>query len=443
MKASLPSPQEAVWRTLLSIGDVSAIQSVLAQGLDVGVLGEHGHTPLMLAAQYADSPDIVRLLLASGADADARDRNGRTAVMHAIDTGASPEVVAALGEAGTRSAATTGVNDPTADDAVVPAPLAAPVKPPTVGEKSMRMVADAIVRELRAGVPSWVRPWSASPEAGLPFNVVSRKPYSSLNALWLWSAARERGYTRHAWLTPRQAEKSGGTVRTGEKPTLAFSYFGAYTKKRVPSKADGAGAGNDGKGGTDDAATAKTVLIRTQLPAMKAFLLYNVAQVDGLPKRLRDAATTKAAQDVGCGLAKQLLDGLGADVRHGGDRAFFHPSDDFIQLPLLEHFQTPQAYLSTSLHEHVHWTGHTSRLKRVFGKKFGDERYAFEELLTELATAFLCARFRVDGRFDQSVAYINTWIKRLSDDPRYLFQVILEAEHAVDFMKAKCPSAFD
>ena len=436
-----PAGSEAVWRTLLATGDVAAIAKAIEAGFGLGPCNEQLHTPLMLAARHTDSAEVIALLIAAGSDPGARDRDDRTAIMHAVESSAAPSVVSALVAAMSPETAKSHPSDRALrNDAEAPT-TAQPVQAQTIGAQAVTMVAAAIVRELQVGPPSWVRPWSTSPGPHLPHNIVTRNRYGWFNTLWLWSAADKKAYARHAWLTRLQAEKVGASIRLGEQPTLAFKIFRAYTKKVVAAEATSSSSADGRSDPAGPEPATKTVRIRSPMPAMKTFLLFNVAQVEGLPKRF----TAEAAESVevtGFHAARHLLAGLGADVRHGGDDAYYDRGGDFIRLPDVGQFISPQAYVSTSFHEHVHWTGHPSRLNRDPGDQVGDEVYAFEELVSELGTAFLCAEFGVDSRFEQSAAYIGSWIQRLSDDPAFLFQATQTAGAAVDYMRTACPEAF-
>ena len=121
--------------------------------------------------------------------------------------------------------------------------------------------------------------------------------------------------------------------------------------------------------------------------------------------------------------------------RHGGDRAYYAPGADAIQLPRPEAFRNADAYLSTKAHELMHWTGHQGRLHRQFGLRFGDQAYAFEELVAEIGAAFLCADLGVtaDVREDHA-AYIANWLQVLTDDKRAVFTAAAQAQRAVDFL---------
>jgi Antirestriction protein len=134
---------------------------------------------------------------------------------------------------------------------------------------------------------------------------------------------------------------------------------------------------------------------------------------------------------------------LGADVRHGGNRAFYCPSTDHVQMPDFTSFKSAESYYATLAHECTHWTRHSSRLERDFGrKKWGDEGYAMEELVAELGAAFLCADLELRPLIREDHApYIAGWLKALKEDKRAIFTAAAHAQRAADFLHGLQPQA--
>lgn len=424
---------EVDWRDLLEGDDPEAVRRALEGGAGLGPCDDDGRTPLMLAARRGCQDAIIQLLIEHGADVDARDRAGRTALMHAIEGAPSATVV------GPVRSEHVGEDAATSQESV---------EEVAESERALREFADRVVAELRSGAPAWVRPWSKSRYPSVPFNLVSMYRYNLLNAFRFWMIAALRGYEHHAWVPSGRVSELGASVLPGEMPATGLMYFAAYRKTTVrEGKPDSARAGEgEGEGvKRPERERERTVthVIPTTRPAMKTFEVYNVAQLESLPERLLRRLRPRANVDPPAfAPVQQLIRCLGADVRHGGDRAFYHPAYDFISLPWQEQFVTLQAYYATSLHEHVHWTGHSERKNRRIENTFGDEAYALEELVAEFATAYMCALLGVDGRFEQSVAYIDSWIRRVSEEPLYLFHALKLAGDAVDFMKKQCPATF-
>ncbi len=124
-----------------------------------------------------------------------------------------------------------------------------------------------------------------------------------------------------------------------------------------------------------------------------------------------------------------------ADVRVGGDRACYRPGDDVICLPALDRFARVEDFYATSAHEHVHWTGHRSRLGRDLSGRFGDHAYGAEELVAELGAAFWCAQFGMaQVTRDDHAAYLADWLKLLRADTRAVVSACSHAQHAVDHL---------
>ena len=141
--------------------------------------------------------------------------------------------------------------------------------------------------------------------------------------------------------------------------------------------------------------------------------------------------------------ADRFFAATGADVSHGGDRAFYAEGQDRVQMPPFEAFQDQISYYATLAHELTHWTKHPKRLDRDFGRKsWGDAGYAMEELVAELGAAFLAADLGLEAapRPDHA-AYIASWLKVLKEDKRAIFSAAAHAQRAVDFMLAMQPEA--
>ncbi len=270
-------------------------------------------------------------------------------------------------------------------------------------------VTSKIVAALEAGTPPWIRPWSGDMEP-FPTNGLSRRPYRGVNCVLLTLEAQLRGFSRNTWLSYRQARELGAQVRGGEHGTTVIF----YKTLEVPQE-------------VEDDARPRVV------PLLRSFTVFNVAQIDGLPDRLREPAAEPTGW-VREQEPEKLLADSGAAIEHGGFAAFYSPADDRIQLPERELFADAGAYYATALHELVHWTGHERRLNRSLGPRFREAAYAMEELVAEIGSAFLCAACRVEGRL-QHAAYVADWIRVLKDDKRAVFTAAAKAQQAADYVQ--------
>ncbi len=276
-------------------------------------------------------------------------------------------------------------------------------------------VTDRIVADLEAGVLPWLKPWTGG-QTGASVNRPLRhngEPYSGINVLLLWGDAIDKGFSASTWMTYRQAAALGAQVRKGEKGSLVV-YADRYTKDET---------GESGEA------------VERCIAFLRAYTVFNVEQIDGLPERYRPAPVvqTPALQPIAA--AEDFFAASGAVFRHGGDQAYYVPSADLIQLPRAEAFRDAESYAATKAHELIHWTGHEKRLARRFSKRFGDDAYAVEELVAELGSAFLCADLGVtpEPRPDHA-SYLAHWLAVLKADKRAIFTAAAQAQKAAELL---------
>ena len=289
---------------------------------------------------------------------------------------------------------------------------------PTTGIKAdvYTRVTERILADLAQGVRPWMKPWSAANTEGkiarpLRFNGT---PYRGMNVLLLWGEAMDRGYQASIWMTYKQAQELGGRVRKGETGSLVV-YADRFTKTETGDK------GQE---------------IEREIPFMKGYTVFNVEQIDGLPSQYQQAPCPAPEPLQFIQQAEAFFKATGARFQHGGNRAFYAPARDFIQLPLAEAFKDPESYAATKAHELIHWTGHESRNAREFGKRFGDDAYAFEELVAELGAAFLCADLGITPEIrDDHAAYLGHWLQVLKQDKRAIFSAASHAQRAADYLQ--------
>jgi antirestriction protein ArdC len=271
-----------------------------------------------------------------------------------------------------------------------------------------------IIADLEQGVRTWQRPWSAANADG---NIIrplraTGQPYRGVNVLLLWSEALDKGYTAPMWMTYKQAETLGAQVRKGEHGSLVV-----YADKITKTETDDQGKEAE-----------------RQIAFMKGYTVFNVEQIDGLPAHY--TAKAEPAQPVArIDQAEAFFTATGATIRHGGNKAFYAPSLDFVQMPPRESFRDAESHAATLVHELTHWTSHPSRLARELGKRFGDQAYAAEELIAEMGSAFLCADLGITPEVrDDHAAYLAHWLKVLKADNRAIFTAASQAQRAADYL---------
>lgn len=269
--------------------------------------------------------------------------------------------------------------------------------------------------EADPGKPSM--PWRRS--AGplfMPVNALTEKAYNGINVVSLWVSAEAQGYGTPIWATYKQWQQLDCQVRKGERSSLVV-FYKEYETEPSPDDADDTG----------------------KRRVARASWVFNAAQVDGYtapgaPEPL-GAVERLASVDA-------FVTATGAAVQHGGERAFFRPSTDHIQMPDEALFcgtdtmNRSESYYAALVHELTHWSGAKPRLNREFGKRFGDDAYAAEELVAEIGSAFLCAELGItqDTRADHA-QYLAQWLRLMKSDSRAVFTAAAKASEAAAYLK--------
>jgi antirestriction protein ArdC len=169
---------------------------------------------------------------------------------------------------------------------------------------------------------------------------------------------------------------------------------------------------------------------------LKGYTVFNVEQISGLPEQYYVKAEPRFSPVERIAHADQFFAATGAEIRYGGNRAYYAQELDYIQMPPIEAFTDAEKFYATLAHEAVHATKHPSRLDRDLGRKsWGDEGYAAEELVAELGSAFLCADLELTPEVpDDHASYITSWLDVLKNDSRAIFTAAAHAQRAVDFL---------
>ena len=299
------------------------------------------------------------------------------------------------------------------------------------------------------GIPPWHKAWKG--EDGLPTNLKTGKIYRGINTFNLGFSP----YGSHYWVTFKQAkqlavkqarkegrkikeivetkegkacrpwyldEETGeafmGGIRKGEKK---FSYV-VFWKNMVARNNDE---------GEDERESSRVI------PMLKYTPIFNIEQTQGIaipkPPERKDFSPVKEC------------DKLLAEYKHaprvvfGGNRAYYSPQLDYIKVPEPEGFDTPENYYHVLFHEHVHGTGHASRLARktlMAASYFGSHQYSEEELVAEMGASFLAARTGINTApiVENSAAYLKHWLEKMKADPKLLVNSASRAQKALDYI---------
>lgn len=277
-----------------------------------------------------------------------------------------------------------------------------------------QQVTDSIVVALETA-GEWSRPWARVNGGAAAPRSVEGRAYRGVNAVLLWASAMDAGYETGTWGTYKAWQGAGAQVRKGEKGTMV-------TLWRPVSRPGTAAEITNGE--TDGRNEKRCLLLRH-------FTVFAAEQVDGWTApavETFDPIARDARVDA-------FFAAVGADVRYGGDRAYYTEGLDRIQLPPADAFVSADAFYCTAAHEHTHWTGHASRLNRNLSGRFGSDHYAAEELVAELSAAFLGAHLGYSPEVrDDHAAYVRSWVKVLKDDKRAIFTAASKAQQATDYL---------
>jgi antirestriction protein ArdC len=285
-------------------------------------------------------------------------------------------------------------------------------------------ITDRIVAELEKGVRPWMQPWRSSNAIGRVTRPRRHNglPYNGMNVLLLWSEAVARGFSSPTWMTFRQALELGGVVRKGETGSMVV-FASRFTRTETDTRGEE---------------------IDREIPFLKAYCVFNTAQIDGLPDQFcRRQAEPVSDPIARIGHADRFFANTGALIRHGGDRAYFASVTDHIQMPLFQTFRDAASYVATLSHEITHWTSASHRVNRDLSRYAVDRsERAREELIAELGSCFLCADLGIAPELEprpDHASYLASWLKVLADDKRAIFSAAAHAQRAVAFLHALQP----
>jgi antirestriction protein ArdC len=282
-----------------------------------------------------------------------------------------------------------------------------------------------ISKLLERGVRPWIRPWDdIAPSDALVLPLRScGTPYRGMNIVALWAATLESGFKSRHWFTFKQALAMNAAVRKGERGSYVVFYTELNGKSDETPPQD-----------PNEAGEARRIL--------RGYTVFNADQIDGLPD---DFYAKPDAEPVTLSPLQKsedearlsaLFAKIPVTIRHGGNRAFYSKAADFIQMPLREAFRDGTQYWATLAHEKTHATRAQHRLNRDFGQtRFGDAGYALEELVAELASAFIGATIGLPAdHLEDHAAYIGGWLKALGDNPSAFLTAASKAQAAADWV---------
>ena len=262
-------------------------------------------------------------------------------------------------------------------------------------------VTNRVIERLEQGFAPWLKPWHT--ENTLDKNIASGNEYNGINRIILGMS----GFNCNIWGSFKQWKDLGANVKLHEKGT-AIVFYKPVSGVKVTSEGE-------------------EVIYNS---VFTTSYIFNAEQVEGIEIKPREIEDKPFLNNVDI---DNMVLNTGANIKHGGNSAYYRPSEDYINMPIKSDFKDEAGYYATLLHELTHWSGHKHRLDRTKGKRFGDTQYAFEELIAELGSAFLCEKFAVKGDIRHE-GYIASWLKALKNDNKMIFKASAYAQKSTDYI---------
>ena len=269
------------------------------------------------------------------------------------------------------------------------------------------MVTDRIIEQLEKGYIPWQKPWTGVHDGA--YNRISNKPYSLLNQMLLSKTGEYASF--------KQWTELGGHIRKGEKAEIVTFWKIQQIEEE----------NEDGE------------KIIKQLPLLRYYNVFHISQVEGVEPKSIDLNELQPIEEAERIKTKYMQREHIKILEKVTDKAFYSPSLDYIQVPCKEQYQNIEEFYSTLFHEMTHSTGHKVRLDREDVKDcvyFGSENYSKEELCAELGSAFIINKLGIESSksFNNSTAYIQSWLRVLKNDKKFIISASSRAEKAVKYI---------
>jgi len=282
-----------------------------------------------------------------------------------------------------------------------------------------QQITNEIIKSLQQGIAPWKQPWSSDPCSGRPTNAVTKKPYNGINVLLLGMHNRDHMSHGKFFATYKQWQSIGGQVMA--RPSgIPKGKWGAKVILYKPiSKTKTNRKGEE---------------VEDNFCVMRQFTVFNIDQVEGDHlDHLRPGYCDNTDPEVSLREADELIANTGADIIHGGNKAFYDPAIDAIQMPHKHQFDG-SGYYETLFHEMAHWAEHPDRLGWDRSKE--GNTYALGELIAEMSCCFVCSELGIpltEG-LDNHAAYLSNWLKALKNDPTFIFKASTQASKVTDYL---------
>ena len=277
-------------------------------------------------------------------------------------------------------------------------------------------VTDTIIKQLESGTVPWHKPWNQEDNYSslIPQNSNTKNNYKGINIVLLWCAAMDKNYTSNEWATFKQWKEKKEAIKKDEKGSMIV-YYDTFEKEQEGEI--------------------------KKIPFLKHSVVFNRCQLASYnASDIQPTENTKSLVER-IDLVEEFVSNIKATIEHNHSKACYNRVSDKISLPQITSFidtdncTATEGYYSTLMHELTHWTGHTSRLDRNLGKKFGDKNYAVEELVAELGASFLSAEFGISNPTQANHAsYIASWLEVIKENKYAVLTAASEGSKATDYL---------
>jgi antirestriction protein ArdC len=310
-------------------------------------------------------------------------------------------------------------------------------------DKIYALITERMIAQLKKDIIPWRKPWGAGPGQEWPRNIRSKKNYRGINVFLLTTTP----YRSPWWGTYDQLAEVSGMEKVSDRSRRGYHWESPDGTPR----------------GVRPGETSETIIFwkrfrrneidpstgertREFSAVLRYYRVFNTEQVDGLPAQYDPPELPETDESAVLASAQQVLDDyLARDnapgfSEDGGNRAYYGlERDDNIHLPARAAFPDPNEYYSTGFHEITHSTGHPKRCNRPGVRDFdhfGSDKYSKEELVAEMGAAMLMATAGIatTATFENSAAYIRSWLSKLQDDPKLVVGAAAQAQHAADYI---------
>jgi len=263
-------------------------------------------------------------------------------------------------------------------------------------------------------------------------NAVSKHIYSGINQLILNYLRKSYNYNFNSWMTFKQLSKLDGRIKKGSKASMVVYksalYFDKKTDRNITKLVEHLIKNNK----------SLEHLNFRKVGYLKGYNVFNISQIDNLPSEFyKIEELEKLSEFEQNEQAEHIINSTKANiVCLAQNRAYYSNGEDKIYLPERKQFISNEAFYSVAFHELGHWTGNKERLDRPKGHIFGSKEYAFEELIAEINSAFLCACIGFESRITDNVDYLNSWLSVMKEDKQFIVQASSKAQKSSDYILA-------